>query len=176
MPATDGNLAGDQQRTFPFTVVDGLQQIAALLGVQRLGTPAVDDEQAACAPGPSSGVPAVSHHERRRGRRTSVVLDSRARRSHHGTPCGPARRPTRICPRGRTADQHVAAVADAAAGRECLELAAVKPVWRAQIGVLDHCVLSQPSGAYWSDSGINNLRPRLGVRFPRWTNWTWKPN
>ncbi|MEA2728779.1 MAG: hypothetical protein QOF70_3254, partial [Acetobacteraceae bacterium] len=34
-----------------------------------------------------------------RGQRTDAVRGDRARRSHRGTPCGPARRPTRICPR-----------------------------------------------------------------------------
>src|ERR1700749_3083759 len=44
VPATDGNLAGDQQRPFPFPVVDDLQQVAALLGVQWLRSPVGDDE------------------------------------------------------------------------------------------------------------------------------------
>ena len=39
VPAADGDLAGDQQRPFPFPVVDDLQQVPSLLGVQRLGTP-----------------------------------------------------------------------------------------------------------------------------------------
>ncbi len=46
VPATYGDLTGDQQRPFPFTVVDDLQQVASLLGVQRLRSPVVDDEQA----------------------------------------------------------------------------------------------------------------------------------
>src|SRR3954464_7515336 len=46
VPAGHRHLAGDQQRTLPFTVVNDLQQVPALLGVQRFGTPVVDDEQA----------------------------------------------------------------------------------------------------------------------------------
>ena len=45
VPAADGNLAGDQQRTLSLAVVDNLQQVAALFGVQRLGAPVVDDQQ-----------------------------------------------------------------------------------------------------------------------------------
>src|SRR3954468_7556653 len=46
VPVGHRHLAGDQQRTLPFTVVNDLQQVPALLGVQRFGTPVVDDEQA----------------------------------------------------------------------------------------------------------------------------------
>ena len=52
VPATYGNLAGDQQRPFPFPVVDDLQQVPSLLGVQRLRPPVVDDQQAGALQAP----------------------------------------------------------------------------------------------------------------------------
>jgi len=42
MPARHGNLAGHQQRSLLVAVVDDLQQVAALLGGQWLGSPVVD--------------------------------------------------------------------------------------------------------------------------------------
>ena len=44
VPAADRNLAGDQQRALVIPVVDDLQQVTALLGRQRLGSPIVDDQ------------------------------------------------------------------------------------------------------------------------------------
>src|SRR6266851_1368872 len=46
MPPADRNLAGDQQRSAIAAVVDDLEQIASLLGVERLRAPIVDDQQA----------------------------------------------------------------------------------------------------------------------------------
>ncbi len=46
VPAADRDLAGDQQRTLSVAVVDDLEQVAALLGIERLGPPVVDDQQA----------------------------------------------------------------------------------------------------------------------------------
>jgi len=45
VPASHGNLAGDQQRALVVAVVDDLQQVAALFGGQWLGPPVVDDQQ-----------------------------------------------------------------------------------------------------------------------------------
>lgn len=45
VPFTDGDLAGDQQRAAVVSVVDDLEQIAALLGIERLWPPIVDDQQ-----------------------------------------------------------------------------------------------------------------------------------
>ena len=45
---------------------------------------------------------------------------------------------------GRPADQHVVALPDPGAGSKRLEQTAVETARRAQIGVLDHRVLSQP--------------------------------
>src|ERR1700731_4663974 len=52
VPAAYGNLTGDQQRPSSFTVVNDLQQIAPLFGVQRLRPPVVDDQQAGARQAP----------------------------------------------------------------------------------------------------------------------------
>jgi hypothetical protein len=41
MPAVDGKLAGDEQRSLVVAVVDDLEQIATLLGGERLRSPVV---------------------------------------------------------------------------------------------------------------------------------------
>src|SRR4051794_38179346 len=46
VPAIDRDLAGDQQRSPVVAIVDDLEQIAALLGVERFRPPIVNDQQA----------------------------------------------------------------------------------------------------------------------------------
>src|SRR2546430_11765074 len=46
MPAIDRDLAGDQQGSPVVAIIDDLEQIAALLGIERLRPPIVDDQQA----------------------------------------------------------------------------------------------------------------------------------
>ena len=45
VPAGYGNLTGHQKRALLVAVIDDLQQIAPLLGGERLGTPVIDDQQ-----------------------------------------------------------------------------------------------------------------------------------
>ncbi len=45
VPPADRNLAGDQQRSAIAAVVDDLEEVAPLLGVERLRAPIVDDQQ-----------------------------------------------------------------------------------------------------------------------------------
>ena len=45
VPTVDRHLAGDHDGTGVISVLDDLQQIAALLGVQRLGAPIVEHQQ-----------------------------------------------------------------------------------------------------------------------------------
>jgi hypothetical protein len=44
MPATDRDLAGDQEGPSVVAIVDDLEQIAALLGIERLWPPIVNDQ------------------------------------------------------------------------------------------------------------------------------------
>src|SRR5258708_16780723 len=45
VPAIDGQLAGDDDRTSFISVLDDLEQIAALIGVERLRSPVIKNEQ-----------------------------------------------------------------------------------------------------------------------------------
>ncbi len=45
VPAIDGQLAGDDDRTSFISVFDDLEQIAALIGVERLRSPVIKNEQ-----------------------------------------------------------------------------------------------------------------------------------
>src|SRR6266849_3673530 len=45
VPAIDGQLAGDDDRTGFISVLDDLEQIAALIGVERLRSPVIKNEQ-----------------------------------------------------------------------------------------------------------------------------------
>ena len=45
MPSADGDLAGDQQRSFLLAIIDNFQQVASLFCGQWLGSPVVDDQQ-----------------------------------------------------------------------------------------------------------------------------------
>lgn len=45
VPAVDGQLAGDDDRTSFISVLDDLEQIAALIGVERLRSPVIKNEQ-----------------------------------------------------------------------------------------------------------------------------------
>ena len=45
VPAVDGNLAGDDQRALVVAVLDDFEQIARLVGGERLRSPIIEDEQ-----------------------------------------------------------------------------------------------------------------------------------
>ena len=45
MPTVHGNLAGDDERAFVVTVFDDFEEIARLVGRERLWTPVIQDEQ-----------------------------------------------------------------------------------------------------------------------------------
>ena len=72
VPAADRNLAGDQQRAPLVAIVDDLEQIAALLGVERLRPPVVDDQQAGAFERRSSAAAAGLRRAPGRDRRTGA--------------------------------------------------------------------------------------------------------
>ena len=45
VPAADRDLAGDQQRAPIVAVVDDLEEVATLLGIERLRPPIIDDQE-----------------------------------------------------------------------------------------------------------------------------------
>ena len=60
MPAAHRNLAGHQQRSLLVAVLDDLEQVAPLLGVERLRPPIVEDQQI----GRARSSPASARHSR----------------------------------------------------------------------------------------------------------------
>ena len=46
MPTIDRDLAGDQQRSPVAAIVDDLEQVAALLRIERFRPPIIDDQEA----------------------------------------------------------------------------------------------------------------------------------
>jgi hypothetical protein len=55
------------------------------------------------------------------------------------------------------------AIADPATGRQGLEQATIDPVWGAQIGILDHCILAQSGYAQPSAEPLVVARGDLAV-------------
>jgi hypothetical protein len=45
MPSTEGELAGDDQRASVVAIIDDLEEITPLLGIEGLGPPVVEDQQ-----------------------------------------------------------------------------------------------------------------------------------
>ena len=45
VPAIDGNLAGDDERAFVAAVLDDFEEIARLVGRERLRTPVIQDQK-----------------------------------------------------------------------------------------------------------------------------------
>src|ERR1700733_1709711 len=143
VPARHGDLAGHQQRTFLVAVIDDLQQVAPLLRVQRFRAPVVDDQQ----PG------ALQHRQHPRepsfttGDRELGEQPRRAPIEHREAfPAGlvsqSAGQP-RFARTRRTADYQVLAVTDPVTASEFEEQRAVQTTRRAEVGVLDHGVLTQ---------------------------------
>jgi hypothetical protein len=96
VPFADRHLAGDQQRSAVIAVVDDLEQIAAMLGIERLRAPIIDDQQPDAFE--RGQQPRQATFAARLGqRRTGGWRACRAPRSPHGRPCGQERKPTMTC-------------------------------------------------------------------------------
>src|SRR6266566_4480791 len=72
MPAIDRDLAGDQQGSPVVAIIDDLEQIAALLGIERFRPPIIDDQQA--------GAFERAHQARKSASSTTADWRSRASR------------------------------------------------------------------------------------------------
>ena len=60
VPFCDGQLAGDQDRGVLMSVLDDFHEIAALLGVEAVGSPIVEDEEVGLGKGPEqAGIASV---------------------------------------------------------------------------------------------------------------------
>lgn len=78
VPAVDRDLAGDDDRAGLVAVLDDLQEVAALLGVERLRPPVVEDQQVEAGQGAQRpGIAAIGARQRQGGEqpRRAVIAD-----------------------------------------------------------------------------------------------------
>ena len=78
IPALDWNLAGDDNRAGVVAVLDNLQEVAALFGIQLIWSPIVEDEKIDSSKGAQGlGIAAIAAGQRQRceQRRDSVIED-----------------------------------------------------------------------------------------------------
>ena len=143
VPASHGDLAGDQQRALVVAVIHDLQQVAPLLGGERLRPPVVDDQQAGALdrsqhpwqPALASGGGEVGEQPRRPLVEDGVALPARLVAEGASKP--------RLADPGRAADHHVGVLADPAAAGELQEQRPVQAARRAEVRVLDRGRLAQ---------------------------------
>src|SRR5689334_2161697 len=144
MPAIDWDLAGDQQRAAIVAVVDDLEQIAALLGIERLRSPIVDDQQADAferCQHPRQPAFAARLGEIGEQARSALVKDREAVAA--GLVAESASQP-RLADTSWADDHQMVMLAQPVAGGELLEQGAVETAMRAVVDVLDDGGLAQP--------------------------------
>src|SRR5579863_3817727 len=75
VPAIDGQLAGDDDRTSFISVLDDLEQVAALIGVEGLRSPVIQNEQIETSDSAQHfGVTAIGAAEREGGEETRHAM------------------------------------------------------------------------------------------------------
>src|SRR3546814_14708703 len=106
VPAVDRNLAGDDDRSCLVAILDDLQEIAALLGVERLRSPVVEDEQVEAGErAQHASVAAVGAGERQGGEqpRPAVIVDGEILPAEGPRPPAFAAPPAPLSPEARRA-------------------------------------------------------------------------
>ena len=147
VPAIDRNLAGDDEGAGVVAVLDDFEQIARLIGGQRLRSPIVEDEQfGARDRAQQPGVAPVAMRDREIGEqpRHAVVEDG------HVLPAGllaeRAGEPA-FAQAARPGDEQIAAFGDPVAGGELEEQGAVEPARALIIDILDAGRMTQARGS-----------------------------
>ena len=75
VPAIDGQLAGDDDRTRFVSVLDDFEQITALVGVERFWSPVVQDQQVESCDRPQHpGIPSIGAAECESGEQTRDTM------------------------------------------------------------------------------------------------------
>jgi hypothetical protein len=143
-PAIDRDLAGDQQGSPVVAIIDDLEQIAALLGVERFRPPIVDDQQAGAIerahqpwqPAFSARLGKISEQargalvEHRKALAACLVAESASQ--------------PRLADTGRADEAKMMMLADPLAARELEEESTVEAAVGAEVDVLDDSRLAQP--------------------------------
>src|SRR4029077_2318933 len=144
MPAIDRDLAGDQQRPPVVTVVDDLEQIAALLGIERFRPPIVDDQQAgAFERGHQPRQPAFAARLGEIGEHARGALVEHRKALAAGFVAERASQP-RLADTGRADEAKMMMLADPLTARELEEESTVEAAVGAEVDVLDDGRLAQP--------------------------------
>jgi hypothetical protein len=146
IPSLDRQLAGDQDRTGVVAILDDLQEVAALLGIELLRSPVVEDEKIDAGKGAQElGVAAIAAGEREgcEQPRHAMIEDGEVLPAGLVTEC--ASEPA-FADATWTRDQKIAPLADEVAAGELEEQGAIEAAGSAVIDVLDAGVMAQPCG------------------------------
>nr|CCD32077.1 Conserved hypothetical protein [Methylocystis sp. SC2] len=143
----DGNLTGDDEGAGVVAVLDNFQEVARLVGVERLRSPIVEDEQIGAGDrAQQPAVAGVAMSDREVGEKPGHaviehgdVLPARFLAERAGEPALPEP--------ARPGDQQIAALSDPVAGGEFKEERAVEPARALVIHVFDTGRMTQTRGA-----------------------------
>ena len=144
MPAIDGDLAGDQQRPPVVAIVDDLEQITTLFGIERFRPPIVDDQQAgAFERGHQPRQPAFAARLGKIGEQARGALVEHRKALAAGLVAECASQP-RLADTGRADEAKMMMLADPLTARELEEESTVEAAVGAEVDVLDDGRLAQP--------------------------------
>ena len=137
MPAVHGNLAGDDERALVVAILDDFEQVARLIGGERLRPPIVEDEQLdarerAQEPGVAGvavGDGEVGEEPGHAGIEDGEVFPARLVAEGAGEPT--------LAQAARPGDEQIAALGDPVAGGELEEQRAVEPAGTLIVDVFD---------------------------------------
>ena len=142
VPAVHGNLAGDDDRALVVAILNDFEQVARLVGVERLRPPVVEDEQ--LDPGERAQEPSVTGRAMRDGE-IGEEAGNAGVEDGDVLPAGlvseGAGEPT-LAEAGGAGDEDIAALADPAAGGELEEQRTVQATRILIVDVFDACAVA----------------------------------
>jgi hypothetical protein len=163
MPAIDGDLAGDQQRPPVVAIVDDLEQITTLFGIERFRPPIVDDQQAgAFERGHQPRQPAFAARLGEVGEQARGALVEHRKALTAGLVAESASQP-RLADTGRPDQAKMMMLANPLTARELEEESPVEAAVGAEVDVLDDGRLAQPGLAQTAGEPLVLAAGRLAV-------------
>ena len=163
MPAIYGNLAGDQQRAAIVAVVDDLEQIATLLGIERLRPPIIDDQQPdAFERRQQPRQPAFAARLGEIVKQPGGAFVEHREAFAAGLMAKGASQP-RLADSGWPDDHQMVMIANPLATGERLEESAVEAARGAEVDILDHGGLAQSGFAQTAREALVLAAGRLAV-------------